>query len=645
MFTGLRKKFAFLFLTNVIFVAIILTSTFYTATTQEQDGRVINLAGRQRMLTQKMTKEALALREGLLSSEPLAKTARLFDKTLSGLLEGSSELGIPATNSESIRRQLSKVRALWQEFNQRVEVLLANADAPESRPFQSALDFIMAKNVELLREMNAAVKMYEQESRAKVENLKRFQIACLFFTILLAVFFGGFITRRWIIEPLEQLKNATAEVINGNLDVRLKIASRDEIGELAGNFNTMVDCLSTSRRQVNEEKELLEKSQQDLQSEQAKSEKDRRYLADSVEQMLRAMEQFAGGDLTVQLPAPARAAGQNEAIVHLFNGFNQAVIKIRETMGLVFQAAEKTLAATATISSLSESVASGAQEQKAQAFDVAAATEEMASTIVENASNCARAAEKTTNSGNVAREGKEIVEQSVHKIEHIAEMVKKSARTVEKLGNSSGQIGEIVSVINEIAEQTNLLALNAAIEAARAGEQGKGFAVVADEVRNLAERTAQATAQISKMISAIQEETQAVVTVMRDGHHAVDEGIELSKKAGNSLEEIVSSVDEVIEMITMIATASEEQSATMQQIARSIETISTVSGKSAKGTTEIAHATEELNALAERLLGLLKHFQLAHPAEQDAPSPAEQYGFAQEKDADFREEGAVLQEA
>ena len=158
----------------------------------------------------------------------------------------------------------------------------------------------------------------------------------------------------------------------------------------------------------------------------------------------------------------------------------------------------------------------------------------------------------------------------------IAEVVTEAASTVQELGNSSEKIGEIVQVIDDIADQTNLLALNAAIEAARAGEQGRGFAVVADEVRKLAERTTKATKEIASMIKQIQKETIGAVQSMEKGTVEVSKGKELVEKAGVSLNQIISSSQEVVDNVSQVAAASEEQSATSEQISKNIEAISSV---------------------------------------------------------------------
>ena len=161
----------------------------------------------------------------------------------------------------------------------------------------------------------------------------------------------------------------------------------------------------------------------------------------------------------------------------------------------------------------------------------------------------------------------------------ISEVVKQSAETVQALGKSSDQIGEIVQVIDDIADQTNLLALNAAIEAARAGEQGRGFAVVADEVRKLAERTTKATKEIATMIKQIQKDTNDAVESMQQGTAEVEVGKKLAEKAGSSLQEIIHGAEQVVDIVTQVAAASEEQSSAAEQISKNIESTHIVTGK------------------------------------------------------------------
>ncbi|MDP1994836.1 MAG: methyl-accepting chemotaxis protein, partial [Ignavibacteria bacterium] len=212
--------------------------------------------------------------------------------------------------------------------------------------------------------------------------------------------------------------------------------------------------------------------------------------------------------------------------------------------------------------------------------------------------------------GLIAKEGGKVVNETIAGMNRISEVVRKSAETVNELGKGSDQIGEIVQVINDIADQTNLLALNAAIEAARAGEQGRGFAVVADEVRKLAERTTKATKEIAVMIKQIQKDTGGAVESMNKGTEEVEKGKVLADKAGASLKEIIIGVEEVVDMSTQVAAASEEQSSAAEQISKNIEAISSVTHQSAAGVQQIARAAEDLNRLTVNLQELTSGFTI-----------------------------------
>lgn len=323
-----------------------------------------------------------------------------------------------------------------------------------------------------------------------------------------------------------------------------------------------------------------------------KLETQRQYLSDNVNSLLREMSRLAEGDLTV-----AMEVRDNDETGKLFDGFNRAVSNFRTIMEQVIRSVRETAGASSEISNSAEILSSGAHEQSTQAGEVAAAVEEMTRTVIDNARNASSAVQAVTENGRVAQDGGEVVQRAVLKIKEIAEVVKKSTDTVNQLGKLSGEIGEIVSVIDDIADQTNLLALNAAIEAARAGEEGRGFAVVADEVRKLAERTSQATKQISAMIKNIQAGTTEAVETMRRGNDQVTEGIMLADQADESLKNVVSNARNIIDMINQIAAASEEQSSASEQISRNVETISSVSSDSAKGISQIAKAADGLSKL------------------------------------------------
>jgi methyl-accepting chemotaxis protein len=206
--------------------------------------------------------------------------------------------------------------------------------------------------------------------------------------------------------------------------------------------------------------------------------------------------------------------------------------------------------------------------------------------------------------------GAAVVEKTVAVMAQIADKVQESARTVESLGARSDQIGAIIGTIEDIADQTNLLALNAAIEAARAGEQGRGFAVVADEVRALAERTTRATREIGEMIKAIQNETKGAVEAMEQGVHQVENGTVEAAKSGQALQDILQQVNDVAMQVNQIATAAEEQTATTSEISSNMMQITEVVRQTSQGAQESATAAAQLNGSAELLQSLVRQFQL-----------------------------------
>jgi len=221
----------------------------------------------------------------------------------------------------------------------------------------------------------------------------------------------------------------------------------------------------------------------------------------------------------------------------------------------------------------------GEQKQRkeyleSQVAQIATAMEEMSATVNEVAHNTTNASDSASTVANNAREGQLVVNQAVLEMQKVAEIVRTSASIVRNLGAKSEKIGEFVSVINDIADQTNLLALNAAIEAARAGEQGRGFAVVADEVRSLADRTVASTKEIRLMVNEIQKETGLAVESIEKGKAEAEIGESLSHQAESALSNIVSSIELIESVISQIATASEEQAATASIIAGNLEQIS-----------------------------------------------------------------------
>jgi methyl-accepting chemotaxis protein len=335
------------------------------------------------------------------------------------------------------------------------------------------------------------------------------------------------------------------------------------------------------------------------------SEVQKKYLSESVTAMLEKMEQFADGDLRVRLEK-----GKEGEIGRLFEGFNQAVENTGRLLSQVTGAVNTVANAANQINSSTDDLEATTQQQSNQTRMVTNDVGQMAFASTEGAKIGRLTAQAATESGETAKQGHAIVSESSLKMSRIAEVVRTSAQTVEELGKSSEEIGKIVSVIDDIADRTNLLALNAAIEAARAGQHGLGFAVVADEVRQLAERTREATSQIYEMITSVQAETNRAVKAMAVGTGEVDEGIILSQRTADALNQIVEKTQGMIERVNQIAVVCDQQADSNLRVSENVKQISDVSSRSAEGVSQIANAASRLNELTQQLRLLTSRFKL-----------------------------------
>ena len=321
------------------------------------------------------------------------------------------------------------------------------------------------------------------------------------------------------------------------------------------------------------------------------------------------MDKLAKGDLTVSIDAE-----NDDEMGRLYAGFNTVVKNIRRMILSVSDAVEATASASHQISSSSEEMAAGAQEQSMQSTEVAGGIEQMTQTILHTSRNASVASDSAKEANRLAKEGHAKVLENQNGFEQMMISAKTTSEKISTLAGRTNQIGEITQVIEEIADQTNLLALNAAIEAARAGEQGRGFAVVADEVRKLAERTSKATKEIAETIKLTQLEARDANEAMVKAEQSVNEGERATDELGKMLNEIVRSVENVSLQIEQVATASEEQSSTAEEIKRNIEGINRITIESATGTGEIAKASEDLSRLTIKLQELISQFKLNEKA-------------------------------
>jgi methyl-accepting chemotaxis protein len=314
--------------------------------------------------------------------------------------------------------------------------------------------------------------------------------------------------------------------------------------------------------------------------------------------------QVADGDLAVNVLVADGASGSVMAAMR------EMVENLRGIVTQVVRSADSIASASQQLHSSAEQIATGSEQVACQATTAATAGEEMSATSGDIARNCQMAADGASLATTTANNGTQVVSATVQVMGRIAERVSATAITVQNLGERSDQIGAIIGTIEDIADQTNLLALNAAIEAARAGEQGRGFAVVADEVRALAERTTRATREIGEMIKTIQAETRAAVTAMEQGVREVETGTEEASRSGQALQQIQDQINDVAMQVNQIATAAEEQTATTSEISSNMMQITDAVHATARGAEESAQASDSLARQAEDLKRLVGNFRI-----------------------------------
>lgn len=506
----------------------------------------------------------------------------------------------------------------------------------------------------LLDESESEITSANDEITSMVNSSLNTSLIIILIAVLISIIITMIITR-WLNNSVQKLRSAADSLTKGDVDINMDVSSEDEIGQLQNAFSLLIENIKQQSNVaekiahgdlnanvvIRSEKDILSISMQRM-IDTLKSVIDElktishsavegnlsfrgkvenysgeyknivggmnetlNAIADPFQATVNALKQLADNDLTVRMENECR--GDYQLVKNSVNSVSES---LRKAILQVSEAVQATASAANQISSSSEEMAAGAQEQSAQATEVAGAVEEMTKTISETSKNASIAAENSRSANETVSRGNQKIEETRKGINSIVLSAQNTGRIISSLAQKTDQIGEITQVITDIADQTNLLALNAAIEAARAGEQGRGFAVVADEVRKLAERTSKATKEIADMIKMIQKEAKEADTSMGEAKSAVENGMILTEEVGSVLSEIKEMNRKVSDVVTQVAAASEEQSSAAEQISKNIESISSVTHQSASGIQQIAHASEDLNRLTLNLQELVARFKV-----------------------------------
>ncbi|MEW8093816.1 MAG: methyl-accepting chemotaxis protein [Candidatus Thiodiazotropha endolucinida] len=328
-------------------------------------------------------------------------------------------------------------------------------------------------------------------------------------------------------------------------------------------------------------------------------------ITKGVNQIELKAKQLSDGDLGARVEY-----SNKDELGRIATAFNKMADKFHDTINEVKDSVTQLAAAAEETSTVTTQTTQGISQQLTETSQVATAMNEMSATVQEVARNAVDAAEAAREADNTFHQGKQVIDKVIDAIGELAKEVEQAAGVIQQLESESMNIGSVLDVIKSIAEQTNLLALNAAIEAARAGEQGRGFAVVADEVRTLAGRTQESTQEIEEMISKLQAGANNAVKVMAEGKEMTQVGVEQAAAAGEALQTINTAVEQISNMNTQIASAAEEQSSVTEEINRSIVSINEVAEQSAAGAQQTSQASDDLAKLAEQLKGLVELFKV-----------------------------------
>jgi methyl-accepting chemotaxis protein len=480
--------------------------------------------------------------------------------------------------------ELTKDNPKQQERINKVKLLVADKiaelqqtiDLRKNKGFDAALQIVITdKGKKIMDDIRSVIAEIEKDendllnSRAltmnsNVRTTKSIIIYGSSFSIILMIIIGFLIVRN-ISGPLNEITKIATRIGEGDLDVELPVVERkDEVGILLQNFSSMIEALK---------------------------------------RMANAAQKIAAGDITGSIVPQSEKDILGNAFLQMLNNLRRIMKDIMEGVSMIGSSASEILAATTQVASGTAETATAISETTTTVEEVQQAAKQTA----QKAKNVADSAQKLAQ---VSQNGQKAVEETGNVMNRIREQMDSIAQTVVRLSEQSQSIGGIIASVTDIADQSNLLAVNAAIEAAKAGEQGKGFAVVAQEIKNLAEQSKQSTSQVRNILNDVQKATSAAVMATEQGSKAVEAGVKQSAQAGEAIRILSESSNEAVQAATQIVASSQQQVVGMDQIGVAMQNINQAGTETAVSMVQSEKAAKNLNELGQKLKDMVDRFKV-----------------------------------
>ena len=432
---------------------------------------------------------------------------------------------------------------------------------------------------------------FASEENVRVEDNIALSTNIMIFVPVITVFLSiilGIAIANSVIQPVTRLGSVAQAISDGQLDRRAEVDG-SEIGVMAAAFNSMAEKLRVR-----------------LESEQEQ----REHLQSTVQDYVGYMGEVARGNLAARVSIRANGHEFNDPLVVLGRNLNDLTANLQRMIQQIRDASANLSSAAAEILAATTQQASGASEQSASIAQTTTTVDEVKAIADQSRIRAQDVTRVSMRTVEVSRVGQQAVSDTINSMNQIKSRVEGIAENILSLSEQTQQIGEIIATVNEIASQSNMLALNASVEAARAGEHGKGFSVVALEVRNLAEQSRQATAQVKTILSEIQKATNATVMATEEGTKGVERGVQLAVQAQDSIEQLASVINETSQAASQVSAGSQQQMAGVEQVALAMQNINQATVQSLASTRQAEKAAQNLNDLARQLNEMVNRYQL-----------------------------------